>query len=31
MSEINQLKVYIKEEMEERINAFPDLEYDSED
>ena len=27
MSEINQLKIYIKEEMEKRINDFPDLGY----
>ena len=29
MSEISQFKLYIKEEMEKRINAFPDLGYDA--
>ena len=28
MSEINQFKLYIKDEIEKRINEFPDLGYD---
>jgi len=31
ISEINQLKIFIKDEIEKRINEFPDMKYDPPD